>query len=209
MACTTRETVTRTLGQFRKDGWISIDDSIITVQQPDRLQMLDLRRPSSKSPAIFLKIPTIYCRPRTALHGVKAISSDAGVLCAYDSICTCFSVLLFSASAFAQVSGCQRRSTPAQASVTSTSSPEMQEFQQIEDEWDDAVNLGAINMPLELVLSPLFVDVSASGDITTRNQQLASLIAGEDKTLHLYATGYHRSAAGRHGSGQRHLCAAS
>ncbi len=26
MACTTRETVTRTLGQFRKDGWISIED---------------------------------------------------------------------------------------------------------------------------------------------------------------------------------------
>jgi ketosteroid isomerase-like protein len=31
----------------------------------------------------------------------------------------------------------------------------------------------------------LFLDVSAAGDITTRNQQLASLIAGEDKTLHL------------------------
>src|SRR6478672_8312627 len=27
MACTTRETVTRTLGQFRKEGWISIEDS--------------------------------------------------------------------------------------------------------------------------------------------------------------------------------------
>src|SRR5208282_6338095 len=38
---------------------------------------------------------------------------------------------------------------------------------------------------LELVLSPLFVDVSAVGDITTRNQQLAWLITGEDKTLHL------------------------
>jgi CRP/FNR family transcriptional regulator len=40
MACTTRETVTRTLGQFRKDGWISIEDSLITVHQPDQLQML-------------------------------------------------------------------------------------------------------------------------------------------------------------------------
>jgi CRP/FNR family transcriptional regulator, cyclic AMP receptor protein len=40
MACTTRETVTRTLGQFRKDGWISIDDSIVTLHEPDRLQML-------------------------------------------------------------------------------------------------------------------------------------------------------------------------
>jgi ketosteroid isomerase-like protein len=38
---------------------------------------------------------------------------------------------------------------------------------------------------LELVLSPLFVDVSAAGDITTRNQQLAQMIAGEDKTIHM------------------------
>ena len=37
MACTTRETVTRTLGQFRKDGWISIDDSLVTVHQPEQL----------------------------------------------------------------------------------------------------------------------------------------------------------------------------
>jgi len=40
MTCTTRETVTRTLGQFRKDGWITIEDSVITVHQPDRLQNL-------------------------------------------------------------------------------------------------------------------------------------------------------------------------
>jgi len=40
MACTTRETVTRTLGQFRKEGWISIEDSLVTVHHPDRLQSL-------------------------------------------------------------------------------------------------------------------------------------------------------------------------
>ncbi|MGD0097997.1 MAG: Crp/Fnr family transcriptional regulator [Terracidiphilus sp.] len=40
MACTTRETVTRTLGQFRKDGWISIEDSLVTVLQPEELQTL-------------------------------------------------------------------------------------------------------------------------------------------------------------------------
>lgn len=40
MACTTRETVTRTLGQFRKDGWISIEDSLVTLQQPEKLQTL-------------------------------------------------------------------------------------------------------------------------------------------------------------------------
>ncbi len=40
MTCTTRETVTRTLGQFRKEGWISIEDSLVTVHQPERLQTL-------------------------------------------------------------------------------------------------------------------------------------------------------------------------
>jgi CRP-like cAMP-binding protein len=40
MACTTRETVTRTLGQFRKEGWIAIEDSLVTVHQPERLQAL-------------------------------------------------------------------------------------------------------------------------------------------------------------------------
>lgn len=40
MACTTRETVTRTLGQFRKDGWISIEDSLVTIHRPELLQSL-------------------------------------------------------------------------------------------------------------------------------------------------------------------------
>lgn len=39
MTCTTRETVTRTLGQFRKDGLITIEDSVVTVHEPNRLQM--------------------------------------------------------------------------------------------------------------------------------------------------------------------------
>jgi len=38
MTCTTRETVTRTLGQFRKEGWISIEDSLVTLHNPDRLE---------------------------------------------------------------------------------------------------------------------------------------------------------------------------
>ncbi len=40
MTCTTRETVTRTLGQFRKDGWISIEESNVTIHNTDRLQNL-------------------------------------------------------------------------------------------------------------------------------------------------------------------------
>lgn len=40
MTCTTRETVTRTLGQFRKEGWISIEDSMVTVHDTNHLQSL-------------------------------------------------------------------------------------------------------------------------------------------------------------------------
>src|SRR5580658_10201815 len=68
--------------------------------------------------------------------------------------------------------------------VTSAESPAIREFQKIEDSWATAVN-GRDQYALELVLSPLFVDVSATGDITTRNQQVASVITGEDKTIHL------------------------
>lgn len=74
---------------------------------------------------------------------------------------------------------------PASAvAVISTDSTEVQQFQKIEDAWDNAINQRD-QYGLELVLSPLFVDVSAGGEITTRNQQLALLITGEDKTIHL------------------------
>jgi ketosteroid isomerase-like protein len=101
-------------------------------------------------------------------------------------IAVCFFALLFSSFANAQGPDATTASVPApgQTPVTTTSSPEVQRFQKLLDSWDDAVNRRD-QYALELVLSPLFVDVSATGDITTRNQQLASLIAGEDKTLHL------------------------
>jgi ketosteroid isomerase-like protein len=68
--------------------------------------------------------------------------------------------------------------------VTTAEASEVQNFQKIEDAWATAINVRD-QYGLELVLSPLFVDVSASGDITTRNQQLVQVITGEDKTLHL------------------------
>jgi hypothetical protein len=70
------------------------------------------------------------------------------------------------------------------AAVTTTVSPEIVQFQKIEDSWSNSVNQRD-QYGMELVLSPLFVDVSAVGDITTRNQQVATLITGEDKTLRL------------------------
>lgn len=94
----------------------------------------------------------------------------------------CFFVVFLSCVVFAQDPG----SAPSgvHAPVTTTAAPEIQQFQKIEDSWDDAINQRN-QYGLELVLSPLFVDVAASGDITTRNQQIAYLLTNEDKTLHL------------------------
>jgi ketosteroid isomerase-like protein len=95
----------------------------------------------------------------------------------------CFSALLFtSCVAIAQTPA--PAVTPTPANITTTESPEIRTFQKIEDAWADAVS-NRDQYALELVLSPLFVDVSASGDITTRNQQVAFVITGEDKTIHL------------------------
>ena len=90
------------------------------------------------------------------------------------------SALFLSCAAFAQTPV----PAPAQPGITSAATPEVATFQKIEDTWSNAINMRD-QYSLELVLSPLFVDVSASGDITTRNQQLATLISGDDKTLHL------------------------
>src|ERR1035438_65070 len=95
----------------------------------------------------------------------------------------CFSVfLLFFCAAFGQSPAVAP--APAKPNVTSAQSPETLEFQKIEDTWADAINMRD-QYALELVLSPLFVDVSATGDITTRNQQVAMVLTGEDKTIHL------------------------
>jgi len=72
----------------------------------------------------------------------------------------------------------------AEPGVTSTVSPEVAQFQKIEDSWSDAVNRRD-QYALELVLSPLFVDVSAQGDVTTRNQQVVQVLSGQDKSLYL------------------------
>jgi len=96
-----------------------------------------------------------------------------------------FSVFLLSSSfALAQTPAPTPTTSSPKSAVTSAESPEIREFQKIEDAWADAINQRD-QYALELVLSPLFVDVAASGDITTRNQQLAQLITVEDKTLHL------------------------
>jgi len=92
------------------------------------------------------------------------------------------SALLFPCcAAFAQTPAPPPEVKPA---ATTTESPNLMEFQKIENTWSNAVNMRD-QYSLELVLSPLFVDVAASGDITTRNQQLAQVISGDDKALHI------------------------
>jgi ketosteroid isomerase-like protein len=98
-------------------------------------------------------------------------------------IASCFLAVVFPISALAQ----DAAPAATRTAVTTTVSPEIKEFQKIEDSWAAAVN-GRDQYAMELVLSPLFVDVAANGDITTRNQQVAALIADPDKTMHLDQT---------------------
>jgi hypothetical protein len=96
-----------------------------------------------------------------------------------------FSVfLLFCSSAVAQNPAPAPASDALQPAVTSSESPEILQFQKIEDSWSNALNRRD-QYDLELVLSPLFVDVAANGDITTRSQQIAQLITSDDPTFHL------------------------
>lgn len=91
-------------------------------------------------------------------------------------------VVLVSCALFAQ--GSSTAPVSNQPGVTTTASPEVEQFQQLEDKWSNAVN-DRDQYALELILSPLFVDVASSGDISTRNQQLADLISSDDKTMSL------------------------
>jgi len=52
---------------------------------------------------------------------------------------------------------------------------DMQRFQKIEDRWSGAIN-SRDQYSLELVLSPEMIDISASGEVTTRNQQITMLL---------------------------------
>jgi ketosteroid isomerase-like protein len=73
--------------------------------------------------------------------------------------------------------------TAAQQPAKSTAvSPEFKEMQQVEDRWNEAITKRD-QYGLELVLAPQFIGISATGDVATRNQQIAQLLvkgAGPD-----------------------------
>jgi ketosteroid isomerase-like protein len=62
------------------------------------------------------------------------------------------------------------------AQATKVDSPEKAELQAVETKWADAVNLRD-QYGLENVLSPMFVDISANGDISTRDQMIAQMVS--------------------------------
>lgn len=57
---------------------------------------------------------------------------------------------------------------------TAPEPPAFKEMQAVEDRWSDAVTKRD-QYGMELVLAPQFIGISASGDVTTRNQQIALL----------------------------------
>jgi hypothetical protein len=62
----------------------------------------------------------------------------------------------------------------AQQQATPPESPEIAQFQKLEDQWSDAL-MKRDQYTLENLMSPQYVDISSGGDITTRNQQVALL----------------------------------
>lgn len=60
--------------------------------------------------------------------------------------------------------------------------PEVKEFQGYEDQWSADV-VKADQYGLEYLLSPVYVDISATGDVTTRNQQIALLFQKGDEPI--------------------------
>lgn len=72
--------------------------------------------------------------------------------------------------------GVSARGQQASQPVTKpgTAPPEFREMQAVEDRWSDAVTKRD-QYGMELVLAPQFIGISASGDVTTRNQQIAGL----------------------------------
>lgn len=62
----------------------------------------------------------------------------------------------------------------AQQTASSPQPPEIAQFQKLEDQWSTAL-VKQDQYSLENLMSPVYVDISSGGDITTRNQQIAAL----------------------------------
>lgn len=68
--------------------------------------------------------------------------------------------------------------------IPAATQTDMQRFQQVEDRWGEAISKRDQHA-LQLVLSPELIDISASGDVTTRNLQIAMLLNKSTEPLSL------------------------
>jgi hypothetical protein len=85
----------------------------------------------------------------------------------FADICRRF-IVLATASCFASLAIGQNSGTPDAANA------QLQEMQKVEDAWSTAIDKRD-QYGLENVLSPQLVDIAATGDVTTRNQDIAKL----------------------------------
>jgi ketosteroid isomerase-like protein len=97
-----------------------------------------------------------------------------------NSICRTFLLSVFCYFAVASAFG--QQSAPAIPTKPAPPSGDMKMMQRIEDQWDDAL-AKRDQYALELVLSPQFIDISSTGEVTTRNQQIARLFLKEGSTI--------------------------
>jgi ketosteroid isomerase-like protein len=85
---------------------------------------------------------------------------------------TTFSAAVLGLLSLSLSAGAQQ--APQPATKPSTATPAFREMQAVEDRWSDAITKRD-QYGMELVLAPQFIGISASGDVTTRNQQIAGL----------------------------------
>lgn len=73
---------------------------------------------------------------------------------------------------------------PSIDTETTQTAPEIVEMQKVSNLWDEAVNQRD-QYALELVLSPKLVDISSNGQVTNRDQQVATVVQKNSPVLSL------------------------
>jgi len=84
------------------------------------------------------------------------------------------SLSFFALCTVAGTSFAQSPVTVTPATANASQSVEIKEMQKLEDQWSDAI-VKRDQYGLELLLSPLYVGISANGEVSTRNQQITLL----------------------------------
>jgi hypothetical protein len=104
-------------------------------------------------------------RASLVVHALYSVSSNVGMISR-----ACIILAIVSAIFFAIPQSFAQKIPPSQTPLLT----DKQTFQQIEDRWSEAINKRD-QYGLELVLTPELIDISATGTVTTRDQQIAIL----------------------------------